>query len=621
MTTPSGEYLLNSELDPKIRIRAPLRCNGVGSLDCAEHAESGMRMAVRWLPLDANGAAAARAVRGLPSHPTLPAIRSVGQIGTAAYVAMDFPDGKLLSAMIGEKFSLEQVRKLGEELADALSSMHAQSVVHGELCADSVLLHKGQAILWDLPLVLANRMTDRRGEERSLAQLTRAAPYLSVERARGGVPTAAADVYSLGAILAHLLGGSAPTAQTTLAILHDISSLSWRPAVPDDAPQPMRAIIRRMLEVEPRVRPSAREVADLLHVAFKPAAITAPELPAVKRATPARVATPPPLPQSTEEKTSSGPKFLPSRANAKQSGPHAPVKAAAVVAAAAEARDEKSSGSPEATTSRPVGQSEVRAEEKPAAAEPSRDAAQPADSTSRDAKQSGPRSAQAIASALSAAPSRDAKQQTGPQATAAINAAADPGRPTPSPRKDSRSGPHAVSAIAVAAQAFEAKSADVRKSGPQSAADIAAAPSRRLALPVLAVSATALALIVGGAVAFTRHSPPSRAPVAAAPVAAAASPTGQDSDLLAPLVEEPARPLDIVDAKLAEAAEKLRAGSNASAPARSKSSAHAPRPTRHGKQTSASLSGEAAAPSHDHDFDFLSHDEPKPSGELKRPNF
>ena len=49
------------ELDPKIKIRAPLRCDGIGRLDCAEDTESGSRLAVRWLPLEANGDAAAKA--------------------------------------------------------------------------------------------------------------------------------------------------------------------------------------------------------------------------------------------------------------------------------------------------------------------------------------------------------------------------------------------------------------------------------------------------------------------------------------------------------------------------------------------------------------------------------
>ena len=74
------------ELDPKIKIRAPLRCDGIGRLDCAEHIESGSRLAVRWLPLEANGDAAVKACEKLPVHPTLPRIH---QTGAVAHVEME----------------------------------------------------------------------------------------------------------------------------------------------------------------------------------------------------------------------------------------------------------------------------------------------------------------------------------------------------------------------------------------------------------------------------------------------------------------------------------------------------------------------------------------------------
>lgn len=279
--TLSGDKFMSTELDPRIKIRAPLRCDGVGSLDCAEDSESGMRMAVRWLPLDANGAAAARAVQALPSHPTLPKIRGTGRVGSAAFVAMDFPDGKLLATLLNETFTPAQIGKLAAETADALATMHAQDVVHGELSADSILLHGTRAILWDMPLVLANRLTDRRGEERMLSQLPRITPYLSPERARGAPAFSSGDVFALGAIIAQLLGAKQPQAQSTLALIHQLGSGQWRPEVPESAPVELRTLLTRMLQVEPRLRPSAREVADQLRTSFAPPAVTAPEFLAV----------------------------------------------------------------------------------------------------------------------------------------------------------------------------------------------------------------------------------------------------------------------------------------------------------------------------------------------------
>lgn len=197
-------------LDQRFKIRAPLRCNGIGRLECAEDSESGMRMAVRWLPIEANGVAAVKACESLPAHPTLPKIRKTGQVGASAYVAMDFPEGRLLSTWEMEPVAPEVLARVAAQIADALSTIHSQHVFHGEMSPDSVLLvGEGweKAYLWDMPLVIANRLTDRRGEDRLMSQLVKTAPYLSPERARGAGASAASDVYALGAVLC-LAGGA-----------------------------------------------------------------------------------------------------------------------------------------------------------------------------------------------------------------------------------------------------------------------------------------------------------------------------------------------------------------------------------------------------------------------------
>src|SRR5207253_1993489 len=114
----------------------------------------------------------------LPRHPALPNIRGTGLVGSAAYLAMDFPEGKLLSAALAEVLPPDALGRMAIELADALQLVHSDGVFHGELSSDSVLLlPDGRSILWDMPLVLANRLTDRRGEERHVMQLVHTAPY------------------------------------------------------------------------------------------------------------------------------------------------------------------------------------------------------------------------------------------------------------------------------------------------------------------------------------------------------------------------------------------------------------------------------------------------------------
>lgn len=264
-----------AELDT-FKIRAPLRCEGIGRLDCAEDATSGERLAVRWLPLEANGKAAAQACEQLPSHPGLPRIHRTGEVGSSAFVAVDFPEGRLLATMLGDPLSPSTIITVVAQLADALAAIHAQGLVHGELSADSVLLVLPEkAFLWDVPLVVANRVTDRRGEERVMQQLVKTGPFLAPERARGEKPTTRSDVYALGAIAAIAAGAELPPAETTLALVHTIAMGEWQPQIPKHVPEPMRSMLERMVSELPEDRPTAREVADL----FVPPTLKVPTQP------------------------------------------------------------------------------------------------------------------------------------------------------------------------------------------------------------------------------------------------------------------------------------------------------------------------------------------------------
>lgn len=272
------------ELDPRIKIRAPLRCDGIGRLDCAEDTVSGDRLAVRWLPLEANGDAAVKACEKLPSHHALPRILQTGQVGASAFVALDFPDGEMLSARGEERLDHELLLKLAAQLSDALATVHAQGVVHGEMSRDSVLLVPGgKASLWDMPLVIANRLSDRRGENRLMQNLVKTAPYLSPERARGEGASQAGDVYALGAILCVSAGAPLPTASTTLGVVHLVAAGEWVPRVPASLPERWATTLSKMISADPSARPTAAEVAAAFaELPTQNALATVPELQAVR---------------------------------------------------------------------------------------------------------------------------------------------------------------------------------------------------------------------------------------------------------------------------------------------------------------------------------------------------
>jgi len=249
-------------LNGRYRFRTPLRCDGVGRLDCVSDLHTGQRKVVRWLPLEVNRHGGQNIVHfcaNLPTHSGLPEVCEVGEMEAWAYMVVDFPEGDLLAAR-KEWLKPEAWRKMASRLSGALSALHAAQVFHGEFCMPSVmLLGEEQHLLWDTQLVLCSRMADRRQADRILQQLVRTVSAMAPERVRGGPLTPEGDVYSLGAVLAYSAGGKQP-AGPTLATVHAIATGSFQPEIPPALPAVCHNMLSRMLAPQAKDRPTMREV-------------------------------------------------------------------------------------------------------------------------------------------------------------------------------------------------------------------------------------------------------------------------------------------------------------------------------------------------------------------------
>ena len=175
---------------------------------------------------------------------------------------MEYLPSKSLAAMLTEKGPLEPARaaEIGRQVADGLAAAHAAGVVHRDVKPGNVLIAEdGRVKLTDFGV---SRAVDD-------VQLTRTGliagtpAFLSPEVARGQEPTAASDVFALGATLYAAVEGHPPFGldDNAYALLHKVATGAVDP--PQQA-GPLTALVMRLLSDDPKERPTASQARDAL---------------------------------------------------------------------------------------------------------------------------------------------------------------------------------------------------------------------------------------------------------------------------------------------------------------------------------------------------------------------
>lgn len=189
-------------------------------------------------------------------HPHVVACHEIVSDHDELWLIQEYVPSRTLAAVLKDRALPEsRVAEIGVQLASALAAVHERKILHRDLKPGNVLIGMdGQAKLTDFGIsrsVAADEtLTD--------AALYAGTPgYLAPEVARGDPPTAASDVFSLGATLYAALEGSPMFAgDTPLAKV--------RRAAEGDFPAPRAADrladpLARMLDPDPSRRPSAAE--------------------------------------------------------------------------------------------------------------------------------------------------------------------------------------------------------------------------------------------------------------------------------------------------------------------------------------------------------------------------
>ncbi len=184
----------------------------------------------------------ARAIAAL-SHPNVLAIHDVGQASGHSYLVTELLAGETLRARLRrERPAVGQALGWAVHMASGLAAAHAAGIVHRDLKPENVFL-LGDGAVKILDFGLARSPAPGGGSLDDAVStpglILGTAGYLAPEQARGQAVTAAADLFSLGAILFELLTGErafpGPTAADALRAVLDEEPpppSSLRPEVP-----------------------------------------------------------------------------------------------------------------------------------------------------------------------------------------------------------------------------------------------------------------------------------------------------------------------------------------------------------------------------------------------------
>ncbi|MFO1512532.1 MAG: WD40 repeat domain-containing serine/threonine protein kinase [Verrucomicrobiota bacterium] len=191
---------------------------GMGVVYRARQADLDRLVAVKLLrdsllaqPEDVKRFRAEAAAAGRLRHPNIVAIHKVGEEQGQHFMAMDLVAGPNLAQLIrADLLEPRRAAELVAQIADAVQHAHAQGILHRDLKPSNVLVDgEGTPFVTDFGLA---RTLDTSSTLTLTGQVVGTPAYMSPEQASGLSEAVgpASDVYSLGALLFHLLTARPP---------------------------------------------------------------------------------------------------------------------------------------------------------------------------------------------------------------------------------------------------------------------------------------------------------------------------------------------------------------------------------------------------------------------------
>ncbi|GGX00013.1 serine/threonine-protein kinase [Streptomyces lomondensis] len=213
----------------------------------------------------ARARAEARHAAGLRGHPHVVTVHDVLEHEGLPWIVMEYvTDAVDLRELVARRGPLApaECARVGLAVLDALTAGHERGVLHRDVKPANILLAPdrtgapyGRVLLTDYGISVQPDAGETRYTKASV--LVGTAGYLAPERASGGTPTPAADLFSLGCTLYFGVEGRSPfERESQLAALTAVVMEEPRPPVRAGALEP---VLRGLLAKDPDLRMTAPE--------------------------------------------------------------------------------------------------------------------------------------------------------------------------------------------------------------------------------------------------------------------------------------------------------------------------------------------------------------------------